>query len=100
MRAHYRVTGATTTFQGLVDTLGAAKGVKYSVHYRDPAEAAAEEERARLNGDALGELMWSIRPLIASGYGVADGAPESMLDIAQFDFEPESVEKTFKRLYG
>ena len=66
-----------TTFQELVDALGAAKGVKYTTHYLPVEEARAKEELAKKDGDELREMMWSIRPLVASGYGVADGAPGS-----------------------
>jgi hypothetical protein len=82
----------------LVDALGTAKGVKYKVHYLPPAEAAVNEEQARLAGNELSEMMWSIRPLVASGFGVADGAG-SMLDNGLFDFTPETIDETFRRVY-
>jgi hypothetical protein len=94
-----RVQGSTCTFQGLVDALGAASGVKYETKYLDPAEAKEKEEQARLDGDEGAEMQWSIRPLIASGFGVADGEGQG-LDNALFDFRPETVEETFKRVYG
>ena len=87
------------TFQQLVDALGAAKGVKYTTHYLPVEEAHAKEELAKKHGDELGEMMWSIRPLVASGYGVADGAPGSNLDNELFDFKPETVEETLNRLF-
>ena len=93
-----RITGCETTFQGIIEALNVAKGVKYKIYYRDPAEAAAKEEKARLDGDTLGEMMWSIRPLLASGFGVADGTPGSRLDNELFDFIPESIEATFARM--
>jgi hypothetical protein len=94
-----RVQGSTCTFQGLVDALGAARGVKYETQYLDPAEAKEKEEQARLAGDEEVEMQCSIRPLIASGFGVADGEGKG-LDNALFDFRPETVEETFKRVYG
>ena len=93
-----RVTGTKTTFQGLVDALGAARGVKYKVHYLHPEEAAVKQEQARLAGDDLSEMMWSIKPLVASGFGIADGAG-SKLDNGLFDFKPESMQDTFERVY-
>jgi hypothetical protein len=83
----------------LVDALGAARGVEYETQYLDPAEAAVEEEKARLAGNEEAEMMWSIRPLVASGFGIADGDRKE-LDNALFDFKPETMEETFKRLYG
>jgi hypothetical protein len=94
-----RVQGSTCAFQGLVDALGAARGVKYETQYLDPEEAKKKEEQARLAGDEGAEMQWSIRPLIASGFGVADGEGKE-LDNALFDFTPESVDETFKRVYG
>ena len=63
-----RVQGSTCTFQGLVDALGAARGVKYETQYLDPTDAKEKEELARIAGDEEVEMQWSIRPLIASGF--------------------------------
>ena len=93
-----RVCGSAQPFSALVDTLSKARGRDYKVTYLDPAEAAEEQEQARLAGDELGEMMWSIRPLVASGYGVADGAGK--LDNGLFDFCPETAEETFQRVYA
>ena len=93
-----RVGGTSTTFQNLVDSLGIARGVKYKTQYLPPAEAAVKEEQARLVGDEHAEMMWSIKPLIASGFGVADGAG-AKLDNGLFDFTPETMNETFKRMY-
>jgi hypothetical protein len=65
----------------------------------DPAEAKEREEQARVEGDEEAEIMWSIRPLIASGFGVADGEGRE-LDNGLFDFRAETMEETFKRVYG
>jgi hypothetical protein len=43
-------------------------------------------------------MMWSIRPLIGSGFGIADG-DGAKLDNDLFDFLPETLEETFKRVY-
>jgi hypothetical protein len=89
---------STQPFSALVDALSKACGQDYKVTYLDPAEAAEKQEQARLAGDELGEMMWSIRPLVAIGYGVADGAGK--LDNDLFDFRPETAEKTFQRVYA
>jgi hypothetical protein len=68
------------------------------VTYPDSAEAAENQERARLAGDKLGEMMWSLKPLVASGYGVVDGAGK--LDNGLFDFRPKIAEETFQRAYA
>lgn len=94
-----RVQASKTTFQELVDALGAAKGVKYETRYLPVEEAVEIEKQARSDGDELGEVVWSIRPLVASGYGVADGVPGSKLDNELFDFTPETMEETLVRLF-
>ena len=92
-----RVQGSAQPFSTLVDALGKARCRQYKVTYQDPVGAAGEQEKARLAGDELGEMMWSIRPLVASGYGIADGNGE--LDNDLFGFWPETVEETFQRIY-
>ena len=82
-----------------MDALGAAKGVLYKTHYSPVEEAVEKQRQAKRDGDELGEVMWSIRPLVASGYGVADGAPGSTLDNGLFDFVPETMEETLARLF-
>lgn len=59
-------------------------------------EAVAKEKQAKQIGDELGEVMWSIRPLVASGFGVADGAPGSKLDNGLFDFVLETMEELLR----
>jgi hypothetical protein len=93
-----RVCGSSQPFAALVAALSQARGRDYKVTYLDPAGAAEKQEQARLADDELGEVMWSIRPLAASGYGVADGTGE--LDNGLFDFRPETVEETFQRVYA
>lgn len=58
-----------------------------------------KEEQAKLEGDEIGEMMWFISSLIASGFRAADGVLGSKLDNEQFDFTPETMEETFDRLY-
>ncbi|OCL11537.1 NAD(P)-binding protein [Glonium stellatum] len=94
-----RVGGEITTFQRVVDLLGEARDVKYSVTYVDPSEAITKEEEARLNGDEEAQMAWSIVPLISSGFGVPDGIPGSKLDNDRFSFIPEKVHETFQRVY-
>jgi hypothetical protein len=83
----------------LVHALGKAKGVTYTTKYLPVEEAAVKEEQAKLEGDEIGEMMWSIRPLIASGFRAADGVLRSKLDNEQFDFTPETMVETFDRHY-
>lgn len=94
-----RVCGSSQPFSALVAALSKARGREYDVTYLDPAEAAEKQEEARRAGDELGEMMWSIRPLVASGYGVADGDGSGRLDNGLFGFTPETVEETFRRVY-
>ncbi|KAF3070102.1 hypothetical protein Trihar35433_4056 [Trichoderma harzianum] len=91
-----RVTGERTTWQKFIDDLGEVQGAKYKCTYLDPAEAAAKQDEARKNGDEVAELMWSVKPLAASGNGIVPGE----LDNDKFSFRPESVKETFKRVYG
>jgi hypothetical protein len=93
-----RVCGSSQPFSALVEALSKASGREYKVTYLDPAGAAEKQEQARQAGDELGEIMWSIRPLVASGYGVADG--NGKLDNDLFDFRPETMEETFQRVYA
>jgi hypothetical protein len=76
--------------------LGEVQGSKYKCTYLDPAEAAAKQDEARKSGDEVAELMWSVKPLAASGNGIVPGE----LDNDTFSFRPESVKETFKRVYG
>jgi hypothetical protein len=91
-----RVVGEELTWQKLIDDLGEVQGAKYKSTYLDPAEAAAKQEEARKRGDEAAELMWCVKPLVASGNGIVPGP----LDNDKFSFRPESVKETFKRVYG
>lgn len=91
-----RVVGEKTTFQKFIDDLGEVQGVKYKLTYLDPAEAAANQREAWIRGDEATELMWSVKPMAASGVAMVPG----QLDNDKFSFRPESVKDTMKRLYG
>ncbi len=91
-----RIQGWTGSVEDLVAALEEARGRKYTVTYEDVAKA--KEEGARLSGDDVQEMMYSIKPLLTSGAGVADGTGE--LDNHLFQFEPEHPVQTFQRLFG
>ena len=96
-----RVQGDALPFRDLVAALGKARGTSYQATYLDPAVAAAKEDEARRGGDEVGEIMWSIRPLVASGFGVAVADADGRgLDNRLFGFRPETVEETFRRVYA
>jgi len=95
----YHSQDSETTFQELVVALGKSKGVKNTTKYLLVEEAAVKEEKAKLAGDEIGEMMWSIRPLIASVFGVADGVLGSKLNNELFDFTPKTMVETFDRFY-
>ena len=82
--------GEKLSFQRLIRTLGEAQGKKYDVKYLDPAEVKEE-------GDDKGEMIQSVKPLAASGFGVVVGGG---VDNDKFSFRPETVKETFERVYG
>lgn len=93
-----RVQSWTGKVEELVAALEEAQGVQYTINYVDPQKAAEKEEEARLKADDLGEMMYSIKPLLASGYGVADAC--GPLDNEKFDFQPEQPLETFRRIFS
>jgi NmrA-like family len=93
-----RVQGWTGAFQDLVAEMEKAKGVKYTITYAEAEEVAAKQEEARVAGEDWPQMKYSIMPLVASGYGVADGVGE--LDNHLFDFVPETSAQTFARVFG
>ncbi|KAF2172812.1 hypothetical protein M409DRAFT_16772 [Zasmidium cellare ATCC 36951] len=99
-RRTIRAQGGSKPYGELVADLEEARGMKYSVEYRDRAEALKLQEQARQQGDEAGEMFWSIRTLPASGYGVADGVEEGKLDNDLFDFTPETQKETFERFWS
>jgi len=92
-----RVQGWTGKIEALSGELEKARGVKYEITWVDVAEAKEKEEQARVKGEDWPEMMYSIQILLASGYGVADGAGE--LDNGLFDFVPETPKSTFERVF-
>jgi hypothetical protein len=93
-----RVQGWTGPLEQLIAALEEARGRKYEVEFVDVAEVLAKQEEARRAGDGLQEMMYSIKPLLASGYGVADGT--GSVDNNLFKFEPEQPVETFRRVFG
>ena len=93
-----RVQGWTGTLDRLVEALQDARGVKYEITYLDTAVAIAKQEEARLAGHDVQEMICSIKSLLASGYGVADGTGE--LDNHLFDVKPEQPVGTFERIFA
>jgi hypothetical protein len=92
-----RVTGGTLPFQKLIETLAEVQGKSYDIVYLDPEEAERNETEARERGDEKAEMMWSIKPLAASGFGLVPGGN---VDGWRFGWKPESVRETFERVYG
>ncbi|EXJ71632.1 uncharacterized protein A1O5_05440 [Cladophialophora psammophila CBS 110553] len=92
-----RVQGWTGKIEELIAELEQARGVKYQITWVDVSEAKELEEQARVNEDDLSEMMYSIKPLLTSGYGVADGVGK--LDNDLFDFKPETPRETFARVF-
>lgn len=93
-----RVQGWTGKLEDLIGELEAARGQKYRVTWADVAEAHEKEEQARVNGEDWPEMMYSIKTLLASGHGLADGVGK--LDNGLFDFEPEQPRETFERVFN
>jgi len=91
-----RVVGEKLPFQKLINTLGEAQGKKYDCEYLDPADAKRRELEAKAKGDDKGEMMWSVKPLITSGFGIVVGGG---VDNDRFSFRPETVKQTFERVY-
>jgi hypothetical protein len=92
-----RVVGEKLSFQKLIDTLGEAQGKKYDCKYLDPADAKQKELEAKEQGDDKSEMMWSVKPLAASGFGIVVGGG---VDNEKYSFKPETVRETFERVYG
>ena len=93
-----RVQGWTGTLDELIAILEDVRGRKYEVTYLDPQNAIDRQEEARLRGDDDSEMMYSIRALLASGFGVADGVGE--LNNKQFDVEPEHPRDILRRVFA
>ena len=93
-----RVQGWTGKIETLIGELEKARGARYQVSWADAKEAKKLEEQARVNEEDWPEMMYSIKPLLASGCGVADGV--GGLDNPLFDFQPEEPRKTFERVFN
>jgi len=92
-----RVQGWTGKVSELIEALETARGKRYVVTYTDTKEAQTKQEEARFAKDDLHEMIFSIKGLLASGYGIADGA--GALDNHLFDFKPEQPLQTFQRVF-
>ncbi|KIX92229.1 uncharacterized protein Z520_12110 [Fonsecaea multimorphosa CBS 102226] len=92
-----RVQGWTGKVEDLIGALEQVRGVKYQISWLDVSVAKELEEQARVNEDDLSEMMFNIKPLVVSGYGVADGVGK--LDNGLFDFKPETAQETFARVF-
>lgn len=92
-----RVQGWTGKLEDLVAELERARDVKYRVSWVDVNEAKQKEEQARVKEHDAAEMMFSIKTLLASGYGVADGV--GTLDNHLFGFQPETPRRTFERVF-
>ena len=93
-----RVQGWTGRLDQLIAALQEARGKEYTFEYVGTEVARAKQEEARINGDDLQEMMYSIKSLLASGFGVADGVGD--LDNCAFDIQPEQPEQTFRRVFN
>lgn len=92
-----RVQGWTGKLEELIAALESARNVSYRISWVNVEEAREKEEQARIAGDDATEMAYSIKTLLASGYGVADGVGE--LDNHLFDFRPETPRETFERVF-
>jgi len=92
-----RVQGWTGKIEELIEQLELARGAKYQVTWADVDEAREKEEEARTKGEDWPEMMYSIKTLLASGYGVADGV--GALDNHLFAFKPETPRETYERVF-
>ena len=91
-----RVCGETLTWKAFIDALGEAQGAEYKHEYLDPADAKVKEIQARHDHEAIDEMLWSIKPLVASGFGRVPGR----IDNGLFSFKAETARETFRRVYG
>jgi hypothetical protein len=93
-----RVQGWTGTLAQLINALEKARDKEYKIKYVGTEAAHAKQEEARINVNDLQEMMYSIKSLLASGFGVADGVRG--LDNSIFDIRPEQPEQTFNRVFN
>ncbi|KAJ6582861.1 hypothetical protein DFH09DRAFT_1029235 [Mycena vulgaris] len=93
-RREIRVRGDHKTWTQVIALLEEVQGVKYTVTFIDPKEAAKEQEKARQRGDEEAEIMWAGRTVGPSGK-VTVPLP---LDNDKFAFKPETLKETMQRL--
>ena len=93
-----RVQGWTGTLDELIAILEDVRGCKYKVAYLNPQEALTKQEDARLSGDDKLQMIYSIKALLASGFGIANGTGE--LNNDQFDVNPEHPRDTLRRIFA
>ncbi|KAJ7214078.1 hypothetical protein GGX14DRAFT_444946 [Mycena pura] len=92
-----RVPGeARITWEKLIEHLGEAQGVEYTLKYLDPQGAAEKQEQARNNGDEDGQVFWAGKGLFLNGSSVIPGP----LDNGKFSFTPETAKETIQRVFG
>ncbi|KAJ9607944.1 hypothetical protein H2200_008023 [Cladophialophora chaetospira] len=92
-----RVQGWTGKIEALISELEQARGVKYQITWAAVSEAKELEEQARVREEDWPEMQYSIKTLLASGHGVADGVGK--LDNDLFDLKPEAPGETFRRIF-
>lgn len=90
-----KVAGERTTYQHLIDDLGAVQGKTYQCTYLSREEALIKQEESRKSRDEASEMIWSLKSLIASGSAVVPGK----LDNDKFSFVPETAKETFQRIF-
>lgn len=91
-----KVASERTTYQHLMDDLGAVQGITYQCTYLSQKEALIKQEESRKSRDEASEMIWSLKSLIASGSAVVPGA----LDNDKFSFVPETAKETFQRIFS
>jgi hypothetical protein len=92
-----RVQGWTGKLEDLIGELEKERRVSYDITWADVSEAKKLEEQARVNEQDWPEMQYSIKTLLASGFGVADGVGKLNNDL--FDFTPETPRETFARVF-
>lgn len=91
-----RVASGRQTWKELIETLEEVQGVKYTTTCFPRDLAIEEEKKAFVAGDVNSQLVWSAKPLAASGYADLQGP----LDNDVFDFVAETPKETFQKLFG
>ena len=90
-----RVQGWTGKIEDLIGEFEQVRGAKYQITWVDTKDAQEWEEQTRVKEDDWLEMQYSIKPLLAGGYGIADGVGK--LDNDMFDFKPETPKETSER---